>query len=76
MVAAEQGLGIGLVRWSLAAAELASGRLVRCFPHVTKRDFAYYFVAPPHYFDMPKVAVFRDWLEECCRVFPMPDMDE
>lgn len=76
VVAAEQGLGIGLVRWSLAAAELASGRLVRCFPHVTKSDFAYYFVAPPHYFDMPKVAVFRSWLEECCRVFPTPDMQD
>jgi len=76
VVAAEQSLGIGLVRWSLAAEELASGRLVRCFPHVTKSDFAYYFVAPPHYFDMPKVVVFRDWLEECCRAFPAPDMDE
>jgi len=30
----------------------------------------------PHYFDMPKVAIFRAWLEECCRVFPTPDMDE
>ncbi len=75
VVAAEQGLGIGLVRWSLAAAELASGRLVACLPHVSKSDFAYYFVAPPHYFDMPKVAIFRDWLEQCCRVFPTPDMD-
>jgi LysR family glycine cleavage system transcriptional activator len=74
-VAAEQGLGIGLARWSLAAAELASGRLVRCFPLAVKSDFAYYFIAPPHYFDMPKVALFRAWLEECCRAFPTPDMD-
>lgn len=73
VVGAEQGLGIGLVRWSLAAAELASGRLVRCFPRVTKSDFAYYFVSPPHFFDMPKVAIFRAWLEECCRIFPAPD---
>lgn len=76
VVAAEQSLGIGLARWSLAAAELASGRLVRCFPGVTKSDFAYYVVAPSHYFDMPKVAIFRAWLEECCRVFPTPDMEE
>ena len=76
VVAAEQGLGIGLVRWSLAAAELASGRLVRCFPLAVKSDFAYYFIAPPHYFDMPKVALFRAWLEECCRAFPTPDLDE
>jgi len=75
VVAAEQGLGIGLARWSLAAAELASGRLVHCFPTAVKSDFAYYFIAPPHYFDMPKVALFRAWLEECCLAFPTPDSD-
>ncbi len=75
VVAAEQGLGIGLARWSLAAAELASGRLVSCFPFAIKSDFAYYFVAPPQYFDMPKVAMFRAWLEECCHVFPAPETD-
>ena len=73
VVAAEQGLGIGLARWSLAAAELASGRLVSCFPFAVKSDFAYYFVAPSRYFNMPKVAVFRAWLEECCDVFPVPE---
>ncbi len=73
VVAAEQGLGIALARWSLAAAELASGRLVSCFPPAVKSDFAYYFVAPSHYFDMPKVALFRAWLEECCRAFPTPE---
>ena len=72
VVAAEQGLGIGLARWSLAAAELASGRLVSCFEYAVKSDFAYYFVAPDHYFDMPKVALFRAWLEECCHAFPAP----
>ena len=73
VVAAEQGLGIGLARWSLVAAELASGRLVRAFPREVESEFAYYFVAPPHYFDMPKVAIFHAWLEECCRVFPTPE---
>lgn len=72
IIAAEQGLGIGLARWSLVAAELASGRIVRCLPMAVKSDFAYYFVAPEHYFDMPKVATFRAWLEECCRAFPPP----
>ncbi len=76
VVAAEQGLGIGLARWSLAAAELASGRLVRCFPLAVKSDFAYYFLAPPHYFEMPKIALFRAWLEECCRAFPTPEADK
>lgn len=76
VVAAEQGLGIGLARWSLAAAELATGRLVSCFPYAAKSDFAYYFVTPTHYFDMPKVAVFRAWLEECCDAFPAPETGE
>jgi LysR family glycine cleavage system transcriptional activator len=76
VVAAEQGLGIALVRWSLVTAELASGRLVSCFPPAVKSDFAYYFVAPPHYFEMPKVAVFRAWLEECCRALPAPGTNE
>ncbi len=73
--AAEQGLGIGLVRWSLAAAELASGRLVRPGPFKVKSRFAYYFVSPPHYFEMPKVALFRNWLEDCCRAFTTPADD-
>ncbi len=71
-VAAEQGLGIGLVRWSLVEAELASGRLVRCLPLAVKSEFSYYFVAPRHYFDMPKVAEFRAWLEKGCEAFPKP----
>lgn len=73
VIAAEQGLGLALARWSLVAAELASGRLVRPLPHVAQSDFAYYFVAPSHYFSMPKVARFRAWLEVCCRAFAPPD---
>lgn len=74
-VAAERGLGIALVRWSLVEAELASGSLVRCSPLAVKSEFGYYFVAPPRYFDMPKVVVFRDWLESCARKFPKPEVN-
>ena len=73
VVGAEQGLGIGLARWSLAASELAAGRLVRCLPQAVKSEFAYWFVAPEHYFELPKVATFRAWLEECVRAFPAPE---
>ena len=73
ITAAEQGQGVGLVRWSLIAAELDSGRLVRPLPMTIKSRFAYYFAAPPYYFDMPKVAEFRRWLEECCRAFAVPE---
>lgn len=73
IAAAEQGQGIGLVRWSLIAGELDSGKLVRPLPVTIKSRFAYYFVAPPYYFDMPKVAEFRGWLEECTRAFATPE---
>jgi LysR family glycine cleavage system transcriptional activator len=74
IMAAEQGAGIGLTRWSLVASELDSGRLVRPLPQVVKSDWAYFFVAPPHYFEMPKVALLRNWLEECCRIFQTPEV--
>jgi LysR family glycine cleavage system transcriptional activator len=70
--AAEQGHGIALTRWSLVAADLDAGRLVRPIPVVVKMDWAYYFVAPPHYFDIPKVSIFRAWMEESCLMFEKP----
>ncbi len=71
-LAAEQGQGLALARWSLVAGELASGRLVQPLPLNVKSPFAYYFVAPEHYFDLPKVARFRAWLVECCQAFADP----
>jgi LysR family glycine cleavage system transcriptional activator len=70
--AAEQGHGIALTRWSLVAADLDAGRLVRPIPVVVKMDWAYYFVAPPHYFGIPKVSIFRAWMEESCLMFEKP----
>jgi LysR family glycine cleavage system transcriptional activator len=34
---------------------------------------SYYFVAPPHHFELPKVIRFRDWLREVCSQFPPPE---
>jgi LysR family glycine cleavage system transcriptional activator len=34
---------------------------------------SYYFVAPPHHFELPKVIRFRDWLREVCGQFPPPE---
>ena len=73
LMAAEQGEGIALTRWSLASRELGARRLVRPIDTVVKADWSHYFVAPPHYFDLPKVAVFRDWLLEHSRRFEPPD---
>jgi LysR family transcriptional regulator, glycine cleavage system transcriptional activator len=72
LMAAEQGQGIALSRWSLAARDIAAGRLVRPIPMVVKTDWSYYFVSPPHYFDIPKVFRFRKWMEDSCSQFEKP----
>jgi LysR family glycine cleavage system transcriptional activator len=73
LTAAEQGHGLALARWSLVAGDLASGRLVRPSDQSVRQNNAYYFVAPDHHFDLPKVLRFRDWLHAVCGEFPPPE---
>jgi LysR family glycine cleavage system transcriptional activator len=73
LMAAEQGQGIALSRWSLVARDIAAGRLVRPIDTVVQTDWSYYFVAPAHYFDLPKVAAFRDWIVGHCERFERPE---
>ena len=73
LMAAEQGEGIALTRWSLASREIEARRLVRPIDTVVKADWSHYFVAPPHYFDVPKVAALRDWLLDHSSRFEPPD---
>jgi LysR family glycine cleavage system transcriptional activator len=60
--AAEQGQGLALTRWSLAAASIASGRLVMPYGRTLPFVFGYYFVCPESYLSLAKVAKFREWL--------------
>ena len=72
LAAVEQGKGVALARWSLVAADIAAGRLARpMLPSVLQRN-AWYLVAPPANFSLPKVVRFRAWLLDCCREFPPP----
>ena len=72
LASVEQGKGVALARWSLAAADLAAGRLVRpMMPSVQQRR-AWYLIAPPENFPLPKVVRFRAWLVDCCREFAPP----
>lgn len=72
LAAVEQGKGVALARWSLVAADIAAGRLVRpMLPSVLQRN-AWYLVAPPAHFSLPKVVRFRAWLLDVCREFPPP----
>jgi LysR family glycine cleavage system transcriptional activator len=73
MMAAEQGEGIALTRWSLASREIVARRLVRPIEAMVKADWSHYFVAPPHYFDLPKVAAFRDWMVDQAGQFEAPE---
>lgn len=73
LMAAEQGEGIALSRWSLVARDIEAGRLVRPIDAVVKADWSSYFVAPQHYFDLPKVAAFRDWLLDHFSRFELPE---
>jgi LysR family glycine cleavage system transcriptional activator len=73
LMAAEQGEGIALSRWSLVARDIEAGRLVRPIDAVVKADWSTYFVAPPHYFNLPKVTAFRQWLSDHFGQFALPE---
>ena len=60
--AAVDGLGVALGRVSLAADDIAAGRLVCPFPTTMPLDLAYYFVGPEAAFTAPKAVAFREWL--------------
>lgn len=72
--AAEAGQGFALARWSLAAHDIASGRLVIASPTVIAAPRAYFFVCPPGYAALEKVAAFRDWLHAQARAASRPDV--
>jgi LysR family glycine cleavage system transcriptional activator len=70
--AALEGLGYGLLRWTLAAGEVQAGRLVLASEHVVPHRFSHYFVCPQDYAAFPKVAALREWLLQQGREFPSP----
>jgi LysR family glycine cleavage system transcriptional activator len=72
LAAVEQGKGVALARWSLVAADLAAGRLVRPMLPSVQQHSAWFLMAPAERFSLPKVVRFRTWLLECCREFPPP----
>jgi LysR family transcriptional regulator, glycine cleavage system transcriptional activator len=70
--AAVEGVGFGILRWTLAVGELQAGRLVLASKRVTRHRFTYYFVCPEAYMTFPKVVALRDWLVQQARQFPTP----
>jgi LysR family glycine cleavage system transcriptional activator len=72
LLAAQQGLGFALVRWSLAAEDVQTGKLLFASQRPLPYRWAYHFVCPDSYLSMPKVSRFREWLRETARAFPSP----
>jgi LysR family glycine cleavage system transcriptional activator len=72
LTAVMEGLGFGLLRWTLAAAEVQAGRAVLASDHIVPHRFSYYFVCPKDYATFPKVAALREWLLQQAREFPSP----
>ena len=60
--AAMDGLGVALGRTPFVETDIAAGRLVVPFDVVLPADAGFYIVAPEEAADMPKIALFRDWL--------------
>jgi LysR family transcriptional regulator, glycine cleavage system transcriptional activator len=60
--AAIAGHGVALAQSTIAAADLAAGRLIRLFTLALPDQFAYYIVTAPGALERPKVRAFRDWL--------------
>lgn len=72
LAAAEQGLGLALTRWTLAAHDLAAGRIVRASTEVLPCPRSYYFVCPESYLALPKLQQLLKWLREIAAAFPTP----
>lgn len=62
LTAAMAGQGVALGRSTLAADDLAAGRLVKPFDVELKAGNAYFVVCPEESADRPKILTFRNWL--------------
>jgi len=63
--AAVRGQGVALARWSLAADDLAAGKLKAPFPRVPPlpTGLTYYLAAPAENLRRPEVSAFRKWIQ-------------
>jgi LysR family glycine cleavage system transcriptional activator len=72
LAAAEQGQGLALTRWAIAARDIDSGRLVRASEQLLPCPRSYYFVCPESYLALPKLQELLKWLREAAAAFPAP----
>ena len=72
MIAAEEGLGFALSRWTLVTRFLHKGTLQLASKEALPFSGAYYFVCPRPFLALPKVAQFREWIMAAARDFKGP----
>jgi LysR family glycine cleavage system transcriptional activator len=72
LAAAEQGQGLALTRWCLAAGDIKLGRLALASEIIVPCPRSYYFVCPESYLAMPKLQGLLAWLRESARASPTP----
>ncbi len=72
MVAAEEGLGFALTRWTIVTRSLQKGTLRLASQEALPFGSAYYFVCPRAFLALPKVAQFREWIFAAARDFKGP----
>jgi len=72
LIAAEEGLGFALARWTMVTRALQKGTLKLASKEALIFGSAYYFVCPRAYLELPKVARFRDWIVAAARDAPGP----
>ena len=72
MIAAEEGLGFALSRWTVVTRSLQKGTLRLASKEALPFGSAFYFVCPRPFLALPKVAQFREWIFAAARDFPAP----
>jgi len=72
MIAAEEGLGFALSRWTMVTRSLQKGTLRLASKEALPIRSAYYFVCPRAFLALPKVAQFREWIVAAARDFQGP----
>ena len=61
--AAEEGVGVLLATELIVSDDLKKGRLVKLFEGAMETRRALYFVCPVGRENVPKIKVFREWLQ-------------
>src|SRR5271166_6011730 len=75
LIAAEEGLGFALARWTMVTRSLQKGLLQLASKQALPYSSGYYFVCPRAFLQLPKVAQFREWIVAAARDFKGPGRD-